>query len=424
MDEEQLRKEIKALDDEILEKRNQRREELAGRLSSMDLEETLQQEGNGAQTGEVEKQNESEDSAQKERDEQLRKDLEGDDDDEELRLQEERLQNLRKQREEEEQRAKRDQEEKEKEEQRLKEEQQRSAEEQRLKEEQQRLEEQRLNEEQQKKEEERNLLIKQAEDRLREEERKQRELYEAELDKQPIHEPPPANSPPQKPALKKDREAAPLLSTADVQKQLEELEKSFLAGNIGEEEYETQEDALLELLVQAEAREAAAAANNVTVKKVTFVAAKPPPRVAVVVKAVVPTPATHSAPQSSAPSTSGGGSGSVIKKDNTKDLCHTCGKTVFLTEKLTAEGVIFHKACFRCTHCNNTIKLGNYASLNGRYYCKPHFKQLFASKGNYNEGFGQEKLTHEWAKREGVSMESLLPGNVDATVTESSTTAK
>ncbi|GCC22006.1 hypothetical protein chiPu_0000390 [Chiloscyllium punctatum] len=32
--------------------------------------------------------------------------------------------------------------------------------------------------------------------------------------------------------------------------------------------------------------------------------------------------------------------------------------------------------------------LGNYASLHGQMYCKPHFKQLFKSKGNYDEGFG------------------------------------
>jgi hypothetical protein len=31
--------------------------------------------------------------------------------------------------------------------------------------------------------------------------------------------------------------------------------------------------------------------------------------------------------------------------------------------------------------------LGNYAALNGVFYCKPHFKQLFAVKGNYTDGF-------------------------------------
>jgi hypothetical protein len=30
------------------------------------------------------------------------------------------------------------------------------------------------------------------------------------------------------------------------------------------------------------------------------------------------------------------------------------------------------------------LELGTYASLEGVYYCKPHFKQLFAAKGNTN----------------------------------------
>ena len=30
--------------------------------------------------------------------------------------------------------------------------------------------------------------------------------------------------------------------------------------------------------------------------------------------------------------------------------------------------------------------LGSYAALEGRYYCKPHYQQLFKLKGNYNEG--------------------------------------
>ena len=46
----------------------------------------------------------------------------------------------------------------------------------------------------------------------------------------------------------------------------------------------------------------------------------------------------------------------------------------------------------------------------GKYYCKPHFKQLFKEKGNYSEGFGGKKLTHEWAERQGVDVGSLFPG--------------
>lgn len=56
-----------------------------------------------------------------------------------------------------------------------------------------------------------------------------------------------------------------------------------------------------------------------------------------------------------------------------------------------------HKACLRCDHCNNTLKLGNFAALDGKYFCKPHFKQLFALKGNYNEGFGTRQHKEKWS---------------------------
>jgi len=78
--------------------------------------------------------------------------------------------------------------------------------------------------------------------------------------------------------------------------------------------------------------------------------------------------------------------------------CPECSKTVYAMEGIAVEGVSFHKGCFKCFHCKAGIKPGNYASLQGKFYCKPHFKQLFALKGNYNEGFGSPKLTHKWAE--------------------------
>ncbi|GCB66344.1 hypothetical protein scyTo_0011996 [Scyliorhinus torazame] len=72
----------------------------------------------------------------------------------------------------------------------------------------------------------------------------------------------------------------------------------------------------------------------------------------------------------------------------TKETCTVCRKIVYPMESLTADMQTFHKSCFRCQHCNNKLSLGNYASLHGQMYCKPHFKQLFKSKGNYDEGFG------------------------------------
>jgi len=83
------------------------------------------------------------------------------------------------------------------------------------------------------------------------------------------------------------------------------------------------------------------------------------------------------------------------------EKCSVCSKTVYLAEKIVVEDKedkkTFHKTCLKCSHCKNTLSLGNYASMNGVMYCKPHFKQLFATKGNYDEGFGKDKLTSKWA---------------------------
>ena len=69
--------------------------------------------------------------------------------------------------------------------------------------------------------------------------------------------------------------------------------------------------------------------------------------------------------------------------------CVVCDKSVYEIEKLVADERVFHKTCFKCGHCSKTLSLGNYASINEKTYCKPHFKQLFAEKGgNYGEAFG------------------------------------
>ena len=44
-------------------------------------------------------------------------------------------------------------------------------------------------------------------------------------------------------------------------------------------------------------------------------------------------------------------------------------------------------------------RLGNYAALQGQIYCKPHFKQLFKVKGNYDEGFGRQQHKKHWEEK-------------------------
>ncbi|KAK0139450.1 Xin actin-binding repeat-containing protein 2 [Merluccius polli] len=78
------------------------------------------------------------------------------------------------------------------------------------------------------------------------------------------------------------------------------------------------------------------------------------------------------------------------------ELCVACRKRVYPMEALIADKQTFHKSCFCCQHCRGKLSLGNYASLHGRMYCKPHFTQLFKAKGNYDEGFGQKPHKELW----------------------------
>nr|XP_049590092.1 LIM domain and actin-binding protein 1 isoform X3 [Syngnathus scovelli] len=82
-----------------------------------------------------------------------------------------------------------------------------------------------------------------------------------------------------------------------------------------------------------------------------------------------------------------------------KETCFACQKTVYPLERLAALQHIYHKSCFRCVHCSTKLSLGNFASLHGNVYCKPHFSQLFKAKGNYDEGFGHRPHKELWAPR-------------------------
>jgi hypothetical protein len=42
------------------------------------------------------------------------------------------------------------------------------------------------------------------------------------------------------------------------------------------------------------------------------------------------------------------------------------------------------------------FRLGNYTANDGQIYCKPHFLQLFALKGNYSAGFGLDDHKTRW----------------------------
>ncbi|KAL5210578.1 hypothetical protein ABZP36_006201 [Zizania latifolia] len=85
----------------------------------------------------------------------------------------------------------------------------------------------------------------------------------------------------------------------------------------------------------------------------------------------------------------------------TQQKCKVCTKTVYPMDQLSTDGVVFHRSCFKCHHCKSTLSLGNYSSIEGVPYCKPHFEQLFKETGSYNKSFqspakpATEKLSPE-----------------------------
>eukprot|EP00037_Helgoeca_nana_P014199 m.132386 g.132386 ORF g.132386 m.132386 type:complete len:492 (+) comp22444_c0_seq3:90-1565(+) len=90
-------------------------------------------------------------------------------------------------------------------------------------------------------------------------------------------------------------------------------------------------------------------------------------------------------------------------------MCHVCDKKVFPMEKVSIDGDTYHKWCLRCSECNKVLSAGSYAKVHGVLFCKPHFQQLFKSKGNYDEGFGHNSRKRDFIQGDAASDRSLLP---------------
>ncbi|EPS67160.1 hypothetical protein M569_07616, partial [Genlisea aurea] len=67
----------------------------------------------------------------------------------------------------------------------------------------------------------------------------------------------------------------------------------------------------------------------------------------------------------------------------TTQKCKACDKTVYFAEMVSADGVSYHKTCFKCSHCNGRLALSSYSSVDGKLFCKPHFEQLFKETGSF-----------------------------------------
>lgn len=112
------------------------------------------------------------------------------------------------------------------------------------------------------------------------------------------------------------------------------------------------------------------------------------------------------------------------KSGPSSNKCTYCSKTVYPVEMITADDKPFHKFCFKCTECKATLRLGNYAALQGKIYCKPHFKQLFKVKGNYDEGFGRQQHKKHWEEKQTTPSEKSNEIDANSNVKSASETDK
>lgn len=79
------------------------------------------------------------------------------------------------------------------------------------------------------------------------------------------------------------------------------------------------------------------------------------------------------------------------------EKCAACQKTVYAMEKMEMDKNVYHKSCFKCSHCSARLTPKTFSINEGVMYCTNHFTQLFRRKGNYDEGFGRQPHKKKWS---------------------------
>ncbi|XP_020084215.1 LIM domain-containing protein WLIM2b-like [Ananas comosus] len=104
----------------------------------------------------------------------------------------------------------------------------------------------------------------------------------------------------------------------------------------------------------------------------------------------------------------------------TQDKCKACDKTVHFIDLLSADGIPYHKTCFKCSHCKGTLSMCSYSSMDGVLYCKPHFEQLFKETGSFSKKFpagGKSADKQNELSRTPSKLSSMFSGTQDKCAT-------
>ena len=94
-------------------------------------------------------------------------------------------------------------------------------------------------------------------------------------------------------------------------------------------------------------------------------------------------------------------------------------------ERMSANGLFFHRNCFKCSHCNCKLKMGNYSlskgegGEKGKFFCSVHYRQLFMSNPeaiNYSRADAPKKNKSKTDLKPSATQEKnteLKEGNTD-----------
>ncbi|XP_041638774.1 F-actin-monooxygenase MICAL2-like isoform X2 [Cheilinus undulatus] len=96
------------------------------------------------------------------------------------------------------------------------------------------------------------------------------------------------------------------------------------------------------------------------------------------------------------------------------DRCHSCERRVYMVERVCAEGLYFHRECFRCSTCSSALRQGAHAfdSEHGKLYCQLHFDQR-------NNGTNLRRNLSQRSLRFGATVQERPAGDQQSSVSSS-----
>lgn len=93
-----------------------------------------------------------------------------------------------------------------------------------------------------------------------------------------------------------------------------------------------------------------------------------------------------------------------LPRDTGSEHCYFCNRWVYLMERMSAEGLFFHRECFKCELCLNTLRLGAYSYIppwesddeRGHFYCRPHYYKVINSSRAEDEKLRKGEVNLEF----------------------------